>query len=113
MAGRLGSTFPSAGVEWWIKYMAKTSVTTEAGFAGTINFLDITDDVPKIKCPMLVITTEGSSLASVEQTRAWQQLVPQSQLVVLPGDSFHVAASDPDRCSEATLEFIARHGSTN
>jgi hypothetical protein len=58
---------------------------------------------------MLVITTEGSGLASVEDTRAWQQQVPGSELVVLPGDSFHVAATDPDRCAQALLDFIARN----
>ncbi len=110
MAGRLGSAFPAEGVEWWIKYMTRTAISTAIGFVGTINFSDITDDVKKIKCPMLVITTEGSGLASVEQTRAWQEQVPHSELVVLPGDSYHVAATDPDRCAQATLDFIARRG---
>jgi 3-oxoadipate enol-lactonase len=109
MSGRLGSRFPAEGVEWWINYMARTAVSTAMGFVGTINFSDITEDVKRIRCPMLVITTEGSGLASVEQTRAWQRQVPQSELVVLPGDSFHVAASDPDRCAQAALAFIARH----
>ncbi len=58
---------------------------------------------------MLVITTERSSLASVDETRAWQRQVSHSELVVLSGDSFHVAATEPDRCSEATLEFIQRN----
>lgn len=109
MAGRLGSAFPAEGAEWWIGYMGRTAVSTAKGFVGTINFSDITEDVKKIRCPMLVITTEGSGLASVAQTRAWQEQVPHSELVVLPGDSFHVAASDPDRCARVTLEFIARN----
>ena len=110
MGGRLGKAFPREGVEWWIKYMARTVMASEAGFCATINFSDISADVKKIKCPMLVITTEESGLASVAQTRAWQEQVPHSELVVLPGDSFHVAATDPDRCAEALLGFIARHG---
>jgi 3-oxoadipate enol-lactonase len=112
MAGRLGKTFPQEGVEWWIKYMARTSAPSEAGFAETINFSDISADVAKIKCPMLVLTTEGSSLASVAETRAWQEKVPHSELVVLPGNSFHVAASDPERCAEALLDFLARHATS-
>jgi 3-oxoadipate enol-lactonase len=109
MAGRLGKAFPPEGVEWWIKYMARTSAPSEAGFAETINFSDITADVAKIKCPMLVLTTAESGLASVAETRAWQEKVPHSELVVLPGDSFHVAATDPERCAEALLDFLARH----
>ena len=30
--------------------------------------------------------------------------------MVIPGNSYHVAASDAERCAEATLEFIARRG---
>jgi pimeloyl-ACP methyl ester carboxylesterase len=89
--------------------MGRTVPSTEIGFVGTINFSDITADVAKIKCPMLVLTTTESGLASVAETRAWQEKVPHSELVVLPGDSFHVAATDPDRCAEALLEFLARH----
>jgi pimeloyl-ACP methyl ester carboxylesterase len=96
-------------VEWWINYMARTDMASEAGFAGTINFSDISADIPNIRCPMLVITTQESGLASVEQTRAWQQQVPQSELVVLPGDSFHAAATDPDACARALLDFVRRH----
>src|SRR5258706_8755454 len=29
MAGRLGSTFPAEGLEWWIKFMSRTAVSTE------------------------------------------------------------------------------------
>jgi 3-oxoadipate enol-lactonase len=109
MAARLGSTFPKEGVEWWIQYMARTAVSTEAGFAGSINFSDISADVKKIRCPMLVITTQESGLASVEQTREWQEQVPHSELVVLPGDSFHAAATDPDACAQALLAFVGRY----
>ena len=58
----------------------------------------------------VVITTEGSGLASVEETRAWQIKIPRSRLLVLPGDSYHVAASDADRCARETLDFITRAG---
>jgi pimeloyl-ACP methyl ester carboxylesterase len=66
--------------------------------------------VPQIRCPTLVITTDGSGLASVDQTRAWQQQIPHSDLLVLPGNSYHVAASHAERCATATLNFIAKHG---
>lgn len=108
-ASRLGKAFPSEGVEWWIKFMGRTPLTSELGFIGSINFSDIRGDMPKIKCPMLVITTQESGLASIEETRAWQEPVPNSALVVLPGDSYHVAATDPDRCAQETLGFITRH----
>jgi len=109
MAGRLGSEFPPEGVEWWINFMGRTAVSTQIGFMKTIACADIRADVPKIQCPTLVVTTDGSGLASVDATRAWQQQIPNSTLVVLPGDSYHVAASHAQQCAEAARDFIDRH----
>jgi 3-oxoadipate enol-lactonase len=110
MAGRLGDRFPPAGVEWWIKFMGRAPLSTIVGFNATINYSDIRADIAKIRCPTLVITTDESGLASVEETRAWQQTIPKSELLVVPGNSYHVAASDAERCAQATHEFIDRHG---
>ena len=111
-AARLGSTFPHEGVEWWTGYMARMPVSTQLGWIATIACADIRGDIPRIKCPTLVITTEQSGLSSVEETREWQQAIPSSTLLVLPGDSYHVAVSDAERCAEATREFIiGRHRS--
>ena len=110
MAGRLGGTFPAEGVEWWIRFMGRTAVSTQIGFMKTIACADIRVDLPKIRCPTFVITTDGSGLASVDENRAWQQQISNSSLLVLPGNSYHVAASHAERCAEATLDFIARTG---
>src|SRR5215831_1969324 len=108
MVGRLGDRFPAEGVEWWITYMGGAPVSTIVGFNSVINYSDIRADVAKITCPTFVITTDGSGLASVEETRAWQETIPGSELLVVPGNSFHVAASDAERCALSTLDFIAR-----
>lgn len=110
MAKRLGTHFPPEAVEWWVKFMGRTPLSSVLGFVNAINFTDISADIPKIRCPMLVITTEGSSLASIEQTRAWQEQVAGSELLVLPGDSYHIAVTDPDRCAGAMLDFLRRRG---
>ena len=110
MAGRLGNGFPAAGVEWWIKLMGRTPVSTQICFVRNVHHADITADLPRIQCSTLVITTEGSALGTVEETRAWQTKIPRSTLLVLPGNSYHVAASDADRCAQETLAFISRAG---
>jgi pimeloyl-ACP methyl ester carboxylesterase len=77
---------------------------------GPIAAADITADLPNIACPTLVIVTEQSALGSVDETRAWQQQIPDSELLVLAGNSYHVAATHADRAAEATLAFLARRG---
>ncbi len=110
MGGRLGNSFPPEGMEWWIKMMGRTAVSTQLAFVKNIPKADITPDLPKIKCPTLVITTEGSALGSVDEMRKWQVLIPNSRLLVLPGDSYHAAASDADICAQETLKFIQTAG---
>ena len=68
------------------------------------------DGPAKITTPTLVITTEQSGLGSVAETRAWQQQIPGSQLVVLEGNSYHVAATHADQAAAATLNFLRRRG---
>jgi pimeloyl-ACP methyl ester carboxylesterase len=109
MGDRLGSDFPPAGVEWWTKFMGRTAVSTQVGFMPTIAIADIREDVPKIACPTLVITNDGSGLGSVEEMRAWQEQIPNSELLVLPGDSYHVATTHAAQAAPATLAFIQRH----
>jgi 3-oxoadipate enol-lactonase len=110
MAARLGDDFPPEGVEWWTKFMGSTAASTQIGFMGPIAAADITADLPKIACPTLVITTEQSGLGTVDETRAWQRQIAGSELLVLPGNSYHVAATHANSAAEATLNFIGRHG---
>ena len=111
MAKRLGATFPPAGIEWWIKLMGKTASSTQLGFIGAVPKVDITQDLLNIQCPAQVITTQDNPLYAVEKVRAWQQKMANSELLVLPGKSYHVAATDPVACAKAMLDFIARHRS--
>jgi len=110
MGGRLGDRFPPEGVEWWTRFMGRTAVSTLVGFNQHINYADIRADLPKIRCPTLVIVTEESGLGSVESTRAWQQMIPDSELLVLPGRSYHVAATHAAECAQAVIGFIGRRG---
>ena len=113
MSNRLGGAFPREGFEWWTEFMGRTALSTQLGFMPTIACADIRADVPKIACPTLVITTEESGLATVDETRTWQQQIADSELLVLPGNSYHVAATHADRAAKATLDFIERRGGSS
>ena len=106
MASRLGGFFPPEGVEWWTQFMGRTAVSTLIGFNKHINYADVTADLPNIVCPTQVIVTNESGLGSVEHTRAWQELIPDSTLLVLPGNSYHVAATHAEDCAVAVAKFI-------
>lgn len=108
MPGRLGSACPPAMHEGWSQLMGRTKLSTQLGFIRSVPAIDVRADLPAIQCPTLVVTTDGSGLGSVEAVRGWQKTIPKSELMVVAGDSYHVAATHPELCANATLDFIAR-----
>ena len=108
MDGRLGSSASAAMKEGWAKLMGATALSSQLGFIRSVPGIDVRADLPRITCPVLVITTDGSGLGSVEAVRAWQKAIAGSEFMVVPGDSYHVAATHPETCAQASLDFIAR-----
>ena len=60
----------------------------------------------RITAPTLVITADRSKLNSVEQARAYQVQIPNSRLVVIRSDAYHIAAANADECVTHTLSFL-------
>ena len=66
-------------------------------------------DVSSIKCPTLVIGGESDGLMGAEGARATHELIPGSQLVVMP--TGHAAAIErPEEFNSAVLNFLAGLG---
>jgi 3-oxoadipate enol-lactonase len=112
MTGRLGSGLPPEAVQWWIDLMAKTAPSTMEGFLQMVPTVDVTGCLDAIRAPTLVVTTTGSMLGSTSEVEDWQRKIRGSRLEVLPGDSYHVAASDPDACATLVAAFLAKHAAT-
>jgi pimeloyl-ACP methyl ester carboxylesterase len=107
---RLGSEASAEQVRWWTDdLMAPTDPRACIGATTAAGRLDIEAALPRIQAPTLVITTEGSALQSVDTVRAYQARIPRSTLLVLPGDSYHVAAVRPAECAGHVRRFIDMH----
>jgi hypothetical protein len=52
------------------------------------------------------MTADRSKLQSVEKVRQYQTLIPNSRLVVLQSDAYHIAAANADECVANVLAFI-------
>ncbi|MBO9513964.1 MAG: alpha/beta hydrolase [Variovorax sp.] len=116
MRNRLGTSMPAEAQEWWARMMEATPASTQAGFMDFLPTIDVRPVLPHIACPTLVVTTgdpanPAQNITGLEVTRAWQRTIPGSELLVIPDDSFHVAATLPDTAALATLAFIDRHES--
>lgn len=109
MPGRLGEGCPPELFEGWVKFMGRTAPSTLIGFLATLMpQIDVFPDLPNITAPTLVITTEGSAMGGGDETRGWQENIADSELLVLPGNSYHPAARYPRECVRATMDFIQK-----
>jgi pimeloyl-ACP methyl ester carboxylesterase len=107
MRARLGSTASDAQVRWWAdELMGKTS--QRAAFAASAARIDMDLDtvLPRITAPTLIVTTAESGLQSVEAVERYARRFPDARVIVLPGDSYHIAAVEPELCARHALEFI-------
>lgn len=104
LAGKSG-----AMKDWWIDLMAATPRSTMLGFLRFVSGMDVRDDLPKLRCPVLAVTSNSPRrpLAAVEK---WLKLIPDARLVTVPGDGYHAAATEPDACAAALARFIAEGG---
>jgi pimeloyl-ACP methyl ester carboxylesterase len=104
--GRMGTRMTPEQLEWWAQLMGRTAASTLDGFLQMVPNVDVTEEVSRIQAPALVVTTTGSGLGSVDQVRAWQERMPNSRLMVLENDSYHVSASDPDEVAQLVRDFL-------
>src|SRR5467141_3890878 len=59
-----------------------------------------------LRAPTLLMTADRGQAQSVEKARQYQTLIPNSRLVVLQSDGYHIAASNPEECVTNVLAFI-------
>ena len=105
---RLGSTAAREQVDHWNRLMSQSDEGVCIGMMRAAATLDVYDLLPRIAAPTLVIASEGSSVQSIDSTREWQRAIPRSELLVLPGDSPHLAATHADECARHVLAFAER-----
>ena len=111
MDPRMGS-MPQAGKAWWADLMGSNAASTAHAYARWVSQLDMRPDLPRIRCPALVISPDSSATRrNREHSQAYRALIPDSEFVVIPGDGYHPAATDPDACALAVREFIRRRSS--
>ena len=107
MRSRLGSAASEAQLAWWTnELMGKTSKRSALGAATARIDMDLESRMPGITMPTLILTTAESGLQSVETVERFARLMRDARVIVLPGDSFHIAAVAPDVCAQHTLAFM-------
>jgi pimeloyl-ACP methyl ester carboxylesterase len=97
-----------AAKDWWIDMMAETPQSTLIGFFRFVSSIDVRDDLAKIACPTLVIGSDNPR-RPIQDTRDWQESIPNSELALVPGPGYHAATTQAAECATLTADFIAQH----
>ena len=105
-ADRLGSAASKEMVDYWGEMFKTAPKIPTQGLRNAITDLAKDGVLQRIKAPTLVLTGDQSKLQSVEQALQYQKLIPNSRLVVLRSDAYHIAAVNAEECVANVLSFI-------
>jgi pimeloyl-ACP methyl ester carboxylesterase len=105
---RLGSHASKEMIDYWNATFANAPEEGTKGLRTALSKFDLARDgvLQRIKAPTLVITADKSALQSVEKVRKYQLAIPNSRLVVLHSDAYHIAAANAEECVTNVLAFI-------
>ena len=62
--------------------------------------------LPKIKAPTLVITSDRNAQVSVPAAAANQKMIPNSRLLVITSDAYHIILANTDEVVANVRTFI-------
>jgi 3-oxoadipate enol-lactonase len=105
---RLGTAAPKEMIEYWNTMFATAPEEGKNGLQTALSKFDLEREgvLQRIKAPTMIITADKSALQSVEKVRKYQLAIPNSRLVVLHSDAYHIAAANADECVTNVLAFI-------
>ena len=108
---RLGSSASAEMIEYWNAMEKAAPQAGTQGLNAALSSFDLERDgvLQRIAAPSLIITADRSALQSVEKVRKYQMAIPDSRLVVLQSDAYHIAVANPDECVANVLAFIREH----
>ena len=105
---RLGSKASKEMVEYWNMLFSRPDREGVKGLSRSLSKFDFAKEgvLQRITAPTLVITADRTKMHSVEKARAYQVQIPNSRLVVIRSDAYHIAAANAEECVTHALAFL-------
>ena len=93
---------------WYEAEQAKVSRQTVMGIVRALRATDLTDHLPGIAAPTLLLSPEDSPFVSTDLMAEAQALIPRSELAYFRGAHHGLINSHPEACARAVVDFIGR-----
>ena len=103
---RLGSAASKEEMAYFDKLRDESSLATREAVQKMNSSFNLDALLPKITAPTLIITSDRSALQSVDTVLRNQVKIPNSRLLVLTSDAYHIAVAKADECSANALAFM-------
>ena len=92
--------------EWYIEQMSQTSKRVVLETLAYLATQDLTDILPQIKTPTLVLASEQNAKDNPDRTTLFAEKLANGRLVAIPGTSGYVQHSAPEQCVLAWRQFL-------
>jgi pimeloyl-ACP methyl ester carboxylesterase len=96
-------------VDWFIAESARAPVEVLARIVPLMASMDLSPELPKIKCPTLVVVPGGDPIHGVDEYRVLEKLIPDCEFIVYEGMPHNITDAAPDRCAEELKRFLLEH----
>lgn len=104
-----GALSPGAA-DWFAVRQAAADPAVLANVAEGLMGVDLSDALPRIAVPALIMAADGSPYVTVEIARAMQRLIPDAELRIVPHSRHGIPFSHADACAADYLAFLRRRG---
>jgi len=99
----------------WFTDLQRAAVEPETAIAirRTIDSIDLTDDLARVRCPVLVVHSRDEAVVPLDEARRMAARLPTAEFVVLDSANHLVLHQEPawHRAVERITAFLEAHGS--
>jgi pimeloyl-ACP methyl ester carboxylesterase len=93
-------------IDWFADEAAKTPESVITAFIPYMASVDLTDILPKIQVPVLILAGERDEITPLEAQHTLKARLPNSRLILYPTSGHNIAEEFADKCAEDTLRFL-------
>ena len=93
--------------EWFAKTQANSSPETTVALGELLMAQDLSDDLDKVNCPVLLIHPDASPFLPVTMSAEIHSLLPNSEMMVIPHAKHAIACSHATEGAVAFMDFVS------
>jgi len=95
-------------IEWFLDEAAKNDTAYIGRFVGLMTTLWWVDELPRIKCPTLLVMPGAETVGSTQNYEVMRSKIPDCELIAYENLPHNICDIAPDRCANDILAFLRR-----